>query len=218
MAFIETPRFFDTFSLGSGGGPEYSTSIVRVISGVEYRKQRRGVPVHRYTFGVGNKTSAEIDEVRKQHHACLGMLTGFRIKDYNDFSSAASMATAVTKDDQALGNGDGTTVDFQIIKNYTVGTETLARTIKKIVSGTLLVAVGGALQTETTHYTVDYDTGIITFNTAPGAGSSPLGTPAITAGYQFDVPVRFGSDLLQIQQISPGIEVGTVDLVEDLNA
>ncbi len=41
-------------------------------------------------------------------------------------------------------------------------------------------------------WTIDTTTGLITFDTAPGAGD------AISAGFEFDVPVRFDTDALDV--------------------
>ena len=43
-----------------------------------------------------------------------------------------------------------------------------------------------------TGWSVDNSNGSVTFNTAPGAGV------AITAGFEFDVPVRFDTDALDV--------------------
>ncbi len=52
------------------------------------------------------------------------------------------------------------------------------------------VALGGVEQMS--GWSVDTSTGSVTFDTAPGAGI------AITAGFEFDVPVRFDSDMLDV--------------------
>jgi len=220
MAFIETPRFPDYIALGSAGGPEYNTRITESSNALEYRKKRWSFPRHRYNVGVGAKSSAEIDTLRDFHHAMFGRFTGFRFKDFNDYSSAANMDVTVTSEDQTIGTGDGVENEFQLKKTYTVGTESMARNITKPVAGSVLVALGDAAspevftdQTEGVDFTVDTTTGIITFTTAPGAGS-PVTTPTIKAGFQFDVPVRFDNDLLQVQQISPGVEMATINVVE----
>jgi uncharacterized protein (TIGR02217 family) len=64
------------------------------------------------------------------------------------------------------------------------------RTINKPVAGTVLVAVGGVAQSS--GWSVDTTTGIVTFTTAPANGA------AVTAGFEFDVPVRFDSDLMDV--------------------
>ena len=56
--------------------------------------------------------------------------------------------------------------------------------------GTVLLARGGVATTS--GWTIDSTTGIITFAAAPGAGVS------VTAGFEFDVPVRFDTDELPV--------------------
>ncbi len=50
------------------------------------------------------------------------------------------------------------------------------------------------MQTPGTAYTVDHATGLVTFL----AGHIPAAGAAITAGFEFDVPVRFDTDKLEI--------------------
>jgi uncharacterized protein (TIGR02217 family) len=57
------------------------------------------------------------------------------------------------------------------------------------VSGSVTIGLGGILQAS--GWTVDLDTGIVTFATPPGAGV------AVSAGFQFDVPARFDIDRLE---------------------
>jgi len=58
------------------------------------------------------------------------------------------------------------------------------------VTATLRIALGGVEQSS--GWSVDTTTGIVTFSAAPGAGV------AITAGFEFDVPVRFDTDVLDV--------------------
>ena len=62
------------------------------------------------------------------------------------------------------------------------------------MAGTVLIAVAGASQIAGTAYTVDHATGVVTFL----AGHIPAAGAAITAGFEFDVPVRFDTDKLEI--------------------
>jgi hypothetical protein len=77
-----------------------------------------------------------------------------------------------------------------MVKKYTLGSLTRTRTLEKLVSGTVKAGVNGVEQTITTHYTVDLNTGIITFVTAPPNGQD------VTAGCEFRVPARFDFDSL----------------------
>ena len=64
------------------------------------------------------------------------------------------------------------------------------RTVAKPVAGSVTIALNGAPQAS--GWSVDTTTGVITFATPPGAGV------AITAGFEFDVPVRFDTDALDV--------------------
>ena len=58
------------------------------------------------------------------------------------------------------------------------------------VAGTVRVALGTVEQMS--GWTVDATTGVVTFNTAPATGV------IIRAGFEFDVPVRFDTDMLDV--------------------
>ena len=181
----------------------WSTGITRYGSGTESRNANWQYPLKR--FDIPNVDDKDVIRVIQDWFMnTQGAFTSFRVKDHTDYKSAASMGSSVTNLDQNIGTGDAVTTEFQIVKNYAVGGNTIARKIKKIVSGSLVVAVDGVAQTATGSphdYDVDLDTGIITFTYAPG-NTSPLTTPAITCGYEFDVPVRFENDQLDIRLIT----------------
>jgi uncharacterized protein (TIGR02217 family) len=82
--------------------------------------------------------------------------------------------------DQPIGVGDGTRKVFQLVKG--------TRTIAKPVAGTVKVAAGGVA----VPFTVDTTTGLVTLATAPAVGAS------VTAGFEFDTPVRFDLDRLDV--------------------
>ena len=67
------------------------------------------------------------------------------------------------------------------------------RTIAKPVEGSVIVAVGGEVVPEE-GFTVDAVTGLVTFP----PGSEPPAGAAVTAGFRFDVPVRFDIDRLDV--------------------
>jgi len=92
--------------------------------------------------------------------------------------------------DQAIGTGDGAMTSFQLVKRYTSGAQSWTRAIAKPVTGTVRIAFGGVEQPS--GWSADTTTGLVTFSTAPGVGV------AVTAGFEFDVPVRFDSDALDV--------------------
>ncbi len=72
-------------------------------------------------------------------------------------------------------------------KQYTDAGVTRSRKITKPITGTVSVAVDGS--TVTTGFTINYSTGIITFDSAVDVDN------AVTWGGQFHVPVRFGKEI-----------------------
>ncbi len=188
MAFHEV-RFPDDISRGARGGPERRTQIVELASGDEERNASWANSRRRYDAAYGIRRADDLAAVVAFFEARNGRLYGFRWKDWADFKSCLpSQAPAAT--DQNIGTSDGTATDFQLVKAYTSGAQTWTRTITKPVDGTVKVAIDGVEQT--TGWSVDTSTGIVTFTTAPAAGA------AITAGFEFDVPVRFDTDTLDV--------------------
>ena len=118
-----------------------------------------------------------------------GRLYGFRYKDWADYKSSLPLQ-AITATDQQIGIGTGILNTFPLAKRYTSGAQTWVRTIAKPVSATVRLALGTVEQMS--GWTLDTTTGVVTFTTAPGSGV------IIRAGFEFDVPVRFDSDMLDV--------------------
>ena len=96
--------------------------------------------------------------------------------------------------DQVLATGDGITSEFQLIKQYGGAYLPYNRDITKPVAGTVRLAVDGIERTDGIDFTVDTATGLVTF--APA--SIPPAQASVTAGFEFDVPVRFDTDRLEV--------------------
>ncbi len=188
MAFHEV-RFPDDISRGARGGPERRTQIVELASGDEERNAIWANSRRRYDAAYGIRRADDLAAVVAFFEARNGRLYGFRWKDWADFKSCLPSQTPAATD-QAIGTGDGATTTFQLVKSYVSGAQSWTRTIAKPVAGTVLVAINGVEQAS--GWSVDTTAGIITFATAPAAGAS------ITAGFEFDVPVRFDTDQLDV--------------------
>ncbi len=188
MAFHEV-RFPDDISRGARGGPERRTQIVELASGDEERNASWANSRRRYDVAYGIRRADDLATVVAFFEARNGRLYGFRFKDWADWRSCApSENPSVT--DQVIATGDGATTGFQLVKVYVSGSQSWTRTITKPVASTVKVAIDGNEQTS--GWSVDTTTGIVTFTSAPAAGA------AITAGFEFDVPVRFDTDTLDI--------------------
>ena len=199
-------QFPTAIAFHSSGGPERKTEIVTLGSGFEERNAVWANSRRHYDVGYGVKTLDDLHAVIAFFEARLGRLTGFRFKDFADFKSCAPNA-AVTPLDQTIGIGDGTTTQFPLIRTYTSGPSNWVRTIHKSVAGTVRVAVAGVEQTS--GITIDDTTGLIGFDSPPANGA------AITAGFEFDTPVRFDTDSLAINlsNFAAG-EIPSIPLVE----
>ena len=186
MAFIET-QFPTDISYGSSGGPEYATDVVISQSGAEQRNVNWTQARARFNVAHGVKTQAQLDALIAFFRARKGRAYGFRLKDWTDY-----VATA-----QWIGTGDGTQTAFQLSKLYSSGGVNEYRTISKPVSGTVKLYKNAVLQS--TGYSVNNATGVVTFSTAPAAAV------LIAADFEFDVPVRFDTDRLSAVLESYGV-------------
>jgi uncharacterized protein (TIGR02217 family) len=205
MAFHEI-RFPAAISFGATGGPERRTDVVVLGSGHEERNQRWADSRRRYEAGYGVKSLDDLVAVIAFFEERRGRFHGFRWKDHTDFRSCTAGANP-SATDQSLGVGDGATAAFQLVKRYGASFAPWTREIKKPVEGTLLVAVNGVAQAEGADFLCDYTTGLVTFE----AGSIPPLGAAVTAGFEFDVPVRFDTDRLEISLV--GLGVGSIPCV-----
>lgn len=188
MAFHEV-RFPDNISRGARGGPERRTQIVELASGAEERNASWANSRRRYDVAYGIRRADDLAAVVAYFEARNGRLHGFRFKDWADFKSCLPSQTSGPTN-QPIGTGNGAATLFQLTKRYTSGAQSWTRAITKPVAGTVTVALNGTPQPS--GWSVSTTTGLITFTTAPAAGV------AITAGFEFDVPVRFDTDVLDV--------------------
>ncbi len=208
--FIEAPRFPDLIAKGSRGGPRYRVSKTAVVSGAVYRNLNWSWARHEFDAACGVTTVALHEQLLYFFHVVGGPSIGFRFKDWLDFRSCLRSATPAATD-CAIGTGDGVTATFPLYKVYVQGAYSRLRRIRKPISGTLLVAVAGVLKTAGVHYTADYALGRVTFT----AGNIPTAGQAVTAGFEFDVPVFFAEDIHQYTWQDFASGVAQVPLIED---
>lgn len=189
MSFHEI-RFPASLSFGSVGGPERMTEIVTLANGFEERNTPWADSRRRYDAGFGMRSLDDIDTLIAFFEARRGQLYGFRWKDWSDYRSCGSSADPAF-DDQVIGTGDGVTASFKLCKTYASGEASYTRDILKPVLGTVKTGVQGDVKAEGVDFAVDTATGIVSFAEAPGPGAT------ITAGFEFDVPVRFDTDSIR---------------------
>lgn len=179
-------------SLRGRGGPERCTDIVALGSNREARNARWAHSRRRYEAGYGVKSLAQLAQVIDFFEERRGRLHGFRWRDRADHSSATSGPP--TAFDQQIGVGDGATASFQLVKAYGASFAPYSRAIVKPVGDSVRIAVAGVEKTRDVHFGMDATTGRVTFmpSAVPASGAQ------VTAGFTFDVPVRFDTDFLEI--------------------
>lgn len=179
---------------GTISGAGFSSAMFETDSG-----QRRYVRRH-----LQSRTFLDLAQQIQSHDDLYALITfyrriggvanGFRCMDWWDYATNAkgrlwgpNNTEEVACTDQVLGVGDSSTTQFQLRKFYGDSDPIYTRTIKKPVAGTVLVGLNGVNQTS--GWTLDTTTGIITFTSPPSA------VDEISWGGEFDVPVHFDMTL-----------------------
>ena len=193
MADFHEVRFPLDIALKSRGGPQRRTDVVTLGSGREARNARWSRSRRRFDAGYGVKSVGALAAVVAFFEERRGMLYGFRFRDRADFKSCAPGSTPSPLD-QKIGVGDGAQRVFTLVKTYGLSFAPYAREIRKPVDGSVRVAVNGAEKTAGVDFDVDATSGVVTFR----AGRTPAVGANVTAGFLFDVPVRFDTDYLEV--------------------
>lgn len=164
--------------------PEVSTAILTSAGGHEARSAAWAEARTHYDVGPGVRGEADIRELLAFYRARMGPARAFRLRDpFDDCSNDDGEPTSI---DQSIGTGDGERQSFALIKSYG---ETMRR-ITRPVAGSMRVAVDGV---ETSAFELSAG-GEVVLDVPPAAGA------AVTAGFRFDVVVRFAEDRLSVSR------------------
>lgn len=198
-------RLSREIEVGAKAKPRYATDIIPTEGGFEFRNERWRYPKFSFEFNLepgdpydetgeamGHQTLRELIEL---WHCAGGMAETFRFRHWSDWRGRG----------ENIGTGDGVTEDFQLYRVYQTGLVTRLRKITRPAEGSVVAYVNGVV----TAVTVDSDTGIISFAAAPAAGTQ------ITADFDFDLPVRFDDDELELVALTGVLDQPTnIVLVE----
>ncbi|MEE9432792.1 MAG: DUF2460 domain-containing protein [Sphingorhabdus sp.] len=183
---------------------QFSTNIVATLSGHESRNSDWADARQSYDVSPGIRSESEVGILLDFFRARHGSAKGFRFRDPFEHSSSAMTGTPGTGD-QEIGVGDGVQTEFALIKQYGAGDERQMRRITRPVTDSAVIAIDGI---PASGWTLG-EQGIIIFETAPEEGA------LVTAGFLFDVPVRFAEDLIEINRATfLAGEIPSVALIE----
>ena len=180
-------RLPEEIERGALGGPGFNTTVLELSSGFERRNIEWSESRGAWDVGYGLQRKSLFTPVLEFFYARRGRAFGFRFKDWTDFQMAR----------QAVGQTDGSNATFQIFRRYPSGTFFFDRRLTKIVDATQTVWVNGVQVAEgggAGQYQLDDATGVVTLG-ATLAGQS--GTD-VEVQCEFDVPVRFDTDRLEL--------------------
>lgn len=195
--------------MGNSYADEYTVEITQTANRGEYRRLVQQYPVRIFNIRYTRETSVLWDQILSLYHRCYGMFAGFRVKVDDDFSTN-NLTGIPTALDFPLDEITATT--FQLQTYYGLGGSAItiglpSRLIYKPVSGTVKIAVAGVEQFA--GWTVDYTTGIVTFDV------DPSGT--VTGGCEFDIPCRFNSRIDVRSMATHVRETSEIEIIELLN-
>lgn len=183
-------------------GPRFSTQITAVDSGDEQANRRWQHPLRTINIPEGVRDHETFEDLKDHWFIMGGPAHTFPWRDPTDFASVRldtiNEAPTIAIDDQPLGTGDGLTREFQLVKRYQVGANTYDRNIEFPVASSVIIGIaepGSPLSVVALEdfspaitFTVSRPGGIVTFSSAPPAGCT------LTAGFLFDIQVRYESD------------------------
>jgi uncharacterized protein (TIGR02217 family) len=162
--------------------PSFSTAIVTTASGREQRNAAWASGRMRYDVGTGVRSEADLQTLISFFRARHGAAKAFRFRDPLDHSATT----------QSLGTGDAAQTAFPLVKRYGTGPDAEVRSISLPVAGSVVVFIGGVQQAS--GWTLL--NGVVSFALPPANGA------VITADFQFDVPVRFAEDQIDIDAVT----------------
>jgi len=152
------------------------TSIIESKNGTEQRTPQWYQPLLQFNIGERSETNDQLDQFIAFYTARKGAFQGFRFKDWSDYQFSTIITLNANR-------------QAQLFKAYFVAGFTVKRPLVKIVPGSILVSVGNS--PVTTGWTVNFNTGIITFD--------QVQTEPIQVSGEFDVPVRFATDKINLR-------------------
>lgn len=203
-------RLSREIEVGAKARPRYKTDKINADGGYVVRNQRWRYPLFDFEFTIepgyideGDyvEDPAEIEKLEefiRLFHVVGGAGSPFPFRHWRDYQAL----------DQPLGYGDYSQTEYQLYRSYTLGAVTRRRKILLPVVNSLVAYVDGA----PTAATVNRGTGILTFALPPDGGQ------VITADFDFDVPVCFASDEIEMIALSDVLDQPASITLEEVRA
>lgn len=212
-------QFPSIISVGAEVANRSKTQIYTAGGGSERRNKRWSQQLREWNAARGIRNQADLEEVRAFHICMDGRHAGFRFQDFSDYIAL----------NQRVDTSSGA-AEFQLQKAYPAGNIIKQRKITKPVRGTLRLTLNGhdvqfvspgedgfdaPLYGEGTYGDTesdepqptapsdccDWTTGIVTVPDWSSLTSDDI----LLASFEFDCPVRFGSDEIKVRTRPRGL-------------
>lgn len=186
--------------------PEFSTLVRAATSGQETRVSLWAGPKWHFklTYDLLRYASTfqELQSLAGFFLARGGQYDSFLFQDPDDHQVTS----------QAIGQGDGVTTEFQLLREFGGFAEAVRA---PNLSATINIYVDGVLQSGSSYSVAGWGNtapGMVTFNSAPASGK------AVTADFQFYFPVRFNTDIAEFSQFMHQLwELKQIELITVFN-
>lgn len=197
MAVFHEVKLSDAVEQGAAGGALFNNSHVRLRSGHRRTNINWSQFLGRWDIAYGimameaTQSALFIHEIRDFYNSKQGSAIGFRYKDWSDFEIGDF--DNPTTDNQSIGTGNDSLTTFQPFKRYLDSASNLFdQTINKITTGRVAVLEDNVVQADPGDYSINLNTGLITFVVAPAGGVD------VQVALDFEKPVHFMEDNLAI--------------------
>lgn len=178
-------RLPENIEIGARGGLGFLTHVNELNDGSDQRNIEWSQAKGRWDISYGARDKEDIDAVKTFHLTKYGKAIGFRFRDWTDYIMPR----------QAIGTGNGTQTSWPVYKLYqTPAGNYYQRYLTRLVDGSVFVWVNG-VQQGISDYSIDLNTGDLVITPAVAGGLT------VEFACQFDVPVNFDVDRLDIQAI-----------------
>ncbi|MCY4505057.1 MAG: DUF2460 domain-containing protein [Hyphomicrobiales bacterium] len=187
-------RLQDALKVGAGGSAGFSTQLMTTASGFEHRNARWFAPRRRYEVYIGTRPLSELRRLQSFFLERCGRLHGFLWRDIIDYRSRAFRAPLANDQTMKRLSDDGRVWAFFKGLKSPPRLKRLRRIFKPVASSVLLAHNRVPIPPE--QYVVHAAHGVIAFH------AGHYRTEGVTAGFEFDVPVRFDTDRLEIRMVT----------------
>jgi uncharacterized protein (TIGR02217 family) len=173
----------EEISYSAVGGPEFLTNVAILQNGFEHRNINWEAPRYSYSIGYDVLNLESAKKLLAFFNIVRGRAHSFRFKDWLDFEAKDQKLIRIEND------------KYQLSKLYKLNDQYFYN--RRITKPKNVEIKNGDIKLiENDDYTIDYHSGIVNID------EKKFDMSKVTADFEFDVCVRFESDILELSNDS----------------